>query len=233
MNVYDRKGVKISKQDMKPDIVTKWKRGVTRLLKTRMVPSAYAAMLNFCAVLKQRLLPQKRLPHTTRVFRTGFTLIETLVAIIVLVAAIVGPLTLTARSLFSAFVARDQLTASFLAQDAMEFIRYRRDTNILNDDPIFQGLDACLGGNGCKVETLPGNVSACSSTPCEPLRYDAATGEYSYDNNDSATTFSRRILITSITGTNEYNVEVKVEWQTRTLNREFTVEEVMYKWVDF
>lgn len=166
--------------------------------------------------------------------RKGFTLIETLVAITILVAALAGPLVLTAQSLFASFVARDQMIASFLAQDAMEYIRHRRDNNILAGNDIFQGLESCIDSNnpdGCKVETLLGNVTACGS-PCAALRYDETEGSYGYDANDSPTIFRRSVLISSLTGTEEYRVTVTVEWQTRSLNRQFQVEEVMYKWVD-
>ena len=46
----------------------------------------------------------------------GFTLIETLVAISLLMVAIVAPMSLTARSLATAYYARDQITAFHLAQ---------------------------------------------------------------------------------------------------------------------
>jgi type II secretory pathway pseudopilin PulG len=58
----------------------------------------------------------------------GFTLIEALVAIAVLMVAITGPMVLAQKSLSSADLSKDQTTASFLAQDAIEDVLNIRDT---------------------------------------------------------------------------------------------------------
>jgi prepilin-type N-terminal cleavage/methylation domain-containing protein len=63
----------------------------------------------------------------------GFTLVETLVAVLLLTVAIAGPLTIISKSLITALVAKDQVTAFFLAQDAVEYVRFVRDTNKLQD----------------------------------------------------------------------------------------------------
>src|SRR3989338_503600 len=62
---------------------------------------------------------------------TGFTLIETLVAISLLTVAIVVPMSLVTKSLSTAYYARDQVTAFHLAQEAIEIVRHVRDNNIL------------------------------------------------------------------------------------------------------
>ena len=59
---------------------------------------------------------------------SGFTLIETLVAISILLIAVVGPLTISASSLQSSLNVRNQITASYLAEEAIEYIRNIRDT---------------------------------------------------------------------------------------------------------
>ncbi|OHA16307.1 MAG: hypothetical protein A2830_00175 [Candidatus Taylorbacteria bacterium RIFCSPHIGHO2_01_FULL_44_110] len=53
----------------------------------------------------------------------GFTIVETLVAITVLMIAIAGPLVAANKSLTAALYAKNQMTASFLAQEAMELIK--------------------------------------------------------------------------------------------------------------
>lgn len=57
----------------------------------------------------------------------AFTLIETLVAISVLMIAIAGPLTTAAKGYTAAINAKNQLVASNLAQDGLEFISYMKD----------------------------------------------------------------------------------------------------------
>ena len=57
--------------------------------------------------------------RTTR----GFTLVETLAAITLIMVAIVAPMGLTVQSLSVAYYARDQITASNLAQEGIEAVK--------------------------------------------------------------------------------------------------------------
>ena len=50
-------------------------------------------------------------------YKKGFSLIETMVAIAILLIAIVGPMTLASNSLVASAIAKDQFIASFLAQE--------------------------------------------------------------------------------------------------------------------
>ena len=61
----------------------------------------------------------------------GFTLIETLIAVTILTFAVSGPLFTASRALVAAEIARDQLTASYLAQEGVEYVRAMRDTEYL------------------------------------------------------------------------------------------------------
>jgi len=63
--------------------------------------------------------------------KCGFTLLETLAAVSVLTFAIVGPLTLAYYSIRSSSVSQNQLTAFYLAQEAIEYIKNLRDNNAL------------------------------------------------------------------------------------------------------
>src|ERR1035437_9310157 len=70
--------------------------------------------------------------HKARAWTSsGFTLVETLVAIAILMIAIAGPLTVAEKGLSASIYARDQLMASYLAQDAMESIKNVVDSNEL------------------------------------------------------------------------------------------------------
>lgn|SRR5574343_620778 len=64
---------------------------------------------------------------------TGFTIVETLVAITILMVAIAGPLTIAQRGLTASIYARDQVTASFYAQEAMEDLKRQRGTSVKSD----------------------------------------------------------------------------------------------------
>lgn len=73
--------------------------------------------------------------------KKGFTLIETLVAISILLIAVVGPLTISASSLQSSLNVRNQITASYLAEEGIEYVRNIRDTESLKC--IFESATFC------------------------------------------------------------------------------------------
>jgi type II secretory pathway pseudopilin PulG len=96
----------------------------------------------------------------------GFTLIETLIAISVLLLSITGPMEIASKSLFSAFYARDQITAYYLAQEAIEYIKNARDNTFLYDYldsggvPIDDGV-GWLDGLGVCIDDGGGSFSGC------------------------------------------------------------------------
>lgn len=96
--------------------------------------------------------------------KSGFTIMETLVAIFIIMLAITGPMVFTQNALRAAFLSRDQITAFFLAQDAIEYIKNIRDGHVVDiiksesDQPDgWLGSDKlktiCMDSGGCTVDT--------------------------------------------------------------------------------
>ena len=160
----------------------------------------------------------------------GFTLIETLVAITILVTAIAGPLTIASKGLTSAILGRDQFIASFLAQEGIEFIRQKRDTNSLANPSSnwLTGLDLCTAGN-CMVDPKNDAISACPSGTCSALRRDT-TGFYTYDLTGVETPFTRTVRVTPNANGYEATVTSVVSWRTGPFSRQVSVEENMFDW---
>ncbi len=120
----------------------------------------------------------------------GYSLVEVLVAVAILMISVVGPLTIAAKALQSAQYARQQNTAFFLAQEGITAINTLRNNGGLDaytDDNAQSwnwvnqaGIAPCFEIEGCNIdfrdESLLNNVVACSSsaTACTLLRNTAA-----------------------------------------------------------
>lgn len=90
----------------------------------------------------------------------GFTLIECLVAVTVLMIAITGPLALATTGLSYSRYAKDEITAFYLASEAIEAVKNIRDANMILPQ---EGKD-WLGGD----ENKSGGLYSCQniSAPC-------------------------------------------------------------------
>ncbi len=176
----------------------------------------------------------------------GYTLLETLVAIVVLSLAIVAPLGIASKSLFQALLAKEQLTAFYLAQEGMEAMRHLRDTNILRTGggptgydwldgipvPLDQDLyiDVSTIGSGAPHRVEP---DLCPGGVCPPLTLDPNSGLYAYDElNDPASPFTRIVRVTPSTNGNpdEVSVIVTVNWSVGENNRSVVLREVLFNW---
>lgn len=83
----------------------------------------------------------------------GFSLVETFVAMTILLVAIVGPMTIAQRGLQSAFFAGERMTAIFLAQEAVEEMRNWRDSYMLDgEDWVADARDSLPN---CFIDTNP------------------------------------------------------------------------------
>ena len=85
--------------------------------------------------------------------KKGFSLLETTVALAVLLTSVVGPLTLASFSLRSASVAKNSLIAAGLAQEGLELVRTARSSNILKNADWLTGLGFCLNSSASRART--------------------------------------------------------------------------------
>ncbi|MBT3282826.1 type II secretion system protein [bacterium] len=158
----------------------------------------------------------------------GFTLIEALVAIAILTISIAGPITIASRGLASAVFARDQITAFYLAQEAVEFIRNKRDGNNLEDNPWTDGLTGCLDGKVCTIDSKNNEINECIGGTCPVLKYDDSTAFYSYDSGDDSN-FTREVRMTTI-NVKEIAITTTLSWSSGSITKSFTVKEHILDW---
>ena len=115
--------------------------------------------------------------------RKGFTLLETLVAVTILALAVSGPLYVANRAYVAVQISRDQLTASYLAQEGIEYVRSMRDREFLyefNKGSATASEDAWtafvdntegVGVNEATMKHCTGNNKACYLDPSLPMGF--------------------------------------------------------------
>lgn len=175
----------------------------------------------------------------------GFTLIETMVAMSILLLALASPMNIAQNGLSSAVFAQNSVVAQYLAQSAVEFIKNVKDNNGILDNmnPVdgyywLNGLRDCFDTNGCEIDDtvlsstgdIPQIKKIVNNTDSVPvtryLKYNKRTGLYNYTTdqdpqNSVATTFKRTIRIDNESNNIEVSkadfakVTVDVSWEEK------------------
>ncbi|KKT18792.1 MAG: hypothetical protein UW04_C0057G0008 [Parcubacteria group bacterium GW2011_GWB1_43_8] len=164
----------------------------------------------------------------------GFTLIETLVAITILSAAVAGPMVLSIKNIGTASVSQDQLVAFYLGQEVIEYVRNVRDTNILKESVDWlDGLDVCKT-NGCYIDVLNETdpITDCGTSGCvNRLKFDKDTGKYNYT-SDEETIFTRTVKIENPVGTNsdEAKISVSIKWTGKYGEKIMNLQDNIFNW---
>ena len=165
----------------------------------------------------------------------GFTLIETFVAITVLMIVVIGPLSVLTKMISDGLFAQNQITASYLAQEGMDMIINIRDTYTQSEgqdyDP-FQNLNIvnCFFPQLCIVDYTGGQVKIQDSVSDYYL-YQNLAGEYSHSPMGAKTVFERKIWFTQ-SGLNpdEIKVFVQVNWKNKNVDAQpLVISRLLYK----
>lgn len=181
--------------------------------------------------------------------RGGFTLIETLIAVLLLAISIAGPLTIASKGLTATLVAKDQFIAFYLAQDAVEQVRFLRDSACLSAAggaggcPVgswLSSLASCVSADGsasCYLDSLGTNPAAptgCSGA-CPVMNYDPANMVFNYNPVARPTPqyFIRTVKIQNDPASpDEAVVTVTVSWNdlAGVTHLPITVRENIFRW---
>ncbi len=182
----------------------------------------------------------------------GFTLVETMVAITILIVGVVGPLTIAVRGITDGMFARNQITANYLAQEALEVILNRRLSNSASGNPeVWDGFpQGCLNGSSvCTVdaryqadqEPIQDVGSNCDNDECS-LVFDKDSGYFrkpSAAPSPAGPVFIRKIQMMPIGMGNdpehpnwpdEVRVKVEVIWMNLGMQRNLIVTENLYRY---
>ena len=167
---------------------------------------------------------------------------ETLVAVAILAVVLAGYLSLAQEGLSLVTNAKQRTAAFYLANDAMEYIKNIRATDLSNRKEILAaGSDFysilftngnCDGSNGCALDTANGTAQECvpaGGQACQPLRFDDAASVYTYGNVGVPSAFTRIVRITPSSGlSDEVAVSVEMLWEEKTGVKKYTLTRLFY-----
>jgi type II secretory pathway pseudopilin PulG len=145
----------------------------------------------------------------------GFTLIEALVAISILMVAIASPMTLAQKGLSTATLSKDQMIASFLAQDAIESVRNIRDQIAVSDVSPADWL----GGNGVNGNGPTLTNCICSGDACN---FDSSAPKYCAIDTTSTVWSSASIFPNQNTPTLPGPLEISYDTNLKFLKYDYT-----------
>lgn len=165
----------------------------------------------------------------------GFSLVEALVAIAVLLIAVVGPLTIAAKGIQVSGFSKEETTAFFLAQEGIELVVASRDDwgldRVANPStaPGFgDWVTSLFGSGGCgPADTAcdlgidwQGTIENCSllvASNCNLYQNTIAgysgTQFYDHDSSGTPTEYNRLITVTK-QGVDALAVQSTVRWNS-------------------
>ncbi len=163
----------------------------------------------------------------------GFTLIETLFAILIFSAALISLMAIAGRGISATNSAREQITAHYLAQEGLEVIRNLRDNDMATG--WSNRFDFCTSDNPCFVNyqggfDIPIVVKCGGQCPF----VQTANGDFVDTGVDSP--YLRTITIEplhkddTLGFVDEYRITSRVDWLAKTVKRSVTLETILKKW---
>ena len=198
----------------------------------------------------------KRKTQNATFLRQGFTLVETIVALALITMALVGPVSLIVRGIYSYSSSKSKTIAVNLAQEGIELVRLIRENNVAcdfaNGPPNWRWRRNPDGGSipsqtevdiqqpflpitcGSASIRFPRLTSSCSRV----LLYNASAGTYGYQTG-TPTTFSRCVIVnsppagghdTDIPASDQMDVIATVTWTERGRARTLVLRERLYHW---
>jgi prepilin-type N-terminal cleavage/methylation domain-containing protein len=144
--------------------------------------------------------------------QAGFTLVEALVAISILALTIGGLLNLTASGFFTIRYAKNDIVATNLVQESLEYIRNSRDTAAQQGFSwrgwVDTNFPASCASTGCIINPYTKSTTKlialpCAGKDCEYMQYYPDKGFYAYglgtDNVFDATSSFKTSFVRTIT----------------------------------
>ena len=160
----------------------------------------------------------------------GFTLVETMVAVFILTTTVMSLLSLTTSSLFAAKYANNEITANYLLQEVVDYIRNNRDSVAFQQsgDTIKGGWNnfinkygasdntSCFSSNGCSIDVMKSlnkdtiSSSSCPEGICPIFYYNETPGVDDWVSNNFYTYLEGPTFPTSFPTTFRRKIQMKL-----------------------
>lgn len=162
----------------------------------------------------------------------GYSLVEVMVAISILMISIIGPMTIAVKSYQSAQYSRQQNTAFFLAQEGITAVNTLRNNGGVDaytnasvdpwDWTTNPNIDECYEATGCNIDfrdsSLLDNITDCSVAGACRLLFDADGARARYQTNAGEESPYTRVITIELISAEEMQVESVVSWESKLLN---------------
>jgi len=155
----------------------------------------------------------------------GFTLMEVIIAIAIIITALISTIALISFSTTSIRLNKSKIIATGLAQEGLEIVKNIRDNNWLNYRRTVANWRIGLETGDWRVQYNMGNLLSFQSIP---LKLDS-NSFYQY-NSGSNTPFGRRINIEHIND-DQIKVTAVVTWIEGGRNQSVSAETRYYNWL--
>lgn len=156
--------------------------------------------------------------------RRGFTLMEVIVSLAIIITAIISIITLISFSISGIAANKSKIISFGLAQEGLEIVRNIRDNNWLSNKRLESNWrDGLLAGNYI-VQYNSASLVTFSSVP---LKLNS-NGFYQYSSGTN-TNFYRKIIISDVDA-NQFKTVVEVTWQEKGRSQITKAESRLYNW---
>ena len=182
---------------------------------------------------------------------SGFTLVETLVALFIFSISIMSVMAVLSQGISNTEYAKNKMTAEYLSQEGVEYIRNMRDTFMLYapDKAFAWGefsnklLEEGKCENGCRFdpdESLlnTGQLSFIKDIkmiPCDGkcpnFLYNTSTGQFDFSGG-AGTNFSRTIRVKKDTDDNNLKITSEVTFSAGSSKGTISLSEDLSNWIE-
>lgn len=193
---------------------------------------------------------KKKANHFNKEANKGFTIVEALIAVVIFSVSILAVMTLVSDDISDIGYVKKKITASYLAQEGVEYVRNLRDAYVLYDPDSAQD-----GWNDFRVKIGPCNTTSNPNKSCYfhdanlfsggtminiavsacggdcPTLYKSSGGGYEYNVPGTVEGFIREIKTEEITQ-DEIRVSSTVYWTQESGIYNVTFSADLFNWVE-